>query len=62
MVSPNLPTNADELGGTEWVKITIPLTAVTILIVTLRVWWRYRMVGKIGYSDMAIVAATASVI
>lgn len=62
MVSPNTPTNADQLGGTDWVKITIPLTTIAVMFVALRVWWRLKMIGKIGYSDMAIIAAAVNIL
>jgi hypothetical protein len=60
MPSPNIPTNADELGGVKWVEISIPLTALTILIVGFRVWWRMRLVGKLGNADIAIIGATVT--
>ena len=57
MVSVNSPTNADQLGGTLWVKITIPLTVLAVMFVVVRVWWRLKMIGKLGYSDIAIIGA-----
>jgi hypothetical protein len=56
----NIPTNAAQLGGTEWVKITIPLTTITVGFVALRMWWRVKQQGKVGLSDAAILGALVS--
>jgi len=57
MANLNIPTNDAHLGGVTWVKITIPLTIITIGFVALRIWWRYKQLRKIKPSDVAVILA-----
>ncbi|KAK4173020.1 hypothetical protein QBC36DRAFT_360964 [Triangularia setosa] len=54
----NNPLPPDENRGPEILAICGTLVALSVVIVSLRIWVRARMIGHVGIDDWTIIAAT----
>ncbi|KAG9228988.1 hypothetical protein BJ875DRAFT_214150 [Amylocarpus encephaloides] len=41
--------------GNLWIEVTIPVFVLTVFIVGLRLWWRARLAGRVGLTDIVLM-------
>lgn len=44
-----------ESEGNLWVAVSIPVLVLTYITGALRLWWRYRVSGRISASDWCVI-------
>ena len=61
MASEAIPIPPDENRGPEILAICGTLVALSVIIVTLRIWVRARIIRQVGIDDWTIIAATVTI-